>query len=245
MIFGGLSGGSSTVSDMDTPGASPVTVKDAPLDALPQVLVDPPWEQAARLPSPAKPKEPEPVLVPGLEPPAGLTIAWKPGEREEWAAITSYGHFDGDWAAIIEEYREPGAGYPPTKAGLLVQGPEELVRPLVAAWRPEYTSSYFWHSLRPIVARFELEAHAPLIHCVDLDPMAASRRSCRSWTPRWRSGWPTGTSGSSRLTRSPSPGWSGTAWRRSRSWCRTPWASAVRPAGRPWPRCGSWWPPRP
>ncbi|WP_329518519.1 DUF4132 domain-containing protein [Spirillospora sp. NBC_01491] len=155
---------------MDTPGASPVTVKDAPLDALPQVLVDPPWEQAARLPSPAKPKEPEPVLVPGLEPPAGLTIAWKPGEREEWAAITSYGHFDGDWAAIIEEYREPGAGYPPTKAGLLVQGPEELVRPLVAAWRPEYTSSYFWHSLRPIVARFELEAHAPLIHCVDLDP---------------------------------------------------------------------------
>ncbi|MFA1550955.1 DUF4132 domain-containing protein [Actinomadura chokoriensis] len=117
---------------------------------LPKALLEPPW---ARRPA-AQSSGGEPVLVPGLQPPDGRAILWAPGEREEWAATRPYGSWqDGEWEEAAEQFRDGRMGYEPTRAGFLAQAPEQLARPLLAAWRPEVTWD-FDHSLRPIVARF-------------------------------------------------------------------------------------------
>ena len=125
------------------------------MSELPSVLTDPPWlRDAEDKPAPEK----DPVVIPGLSPPAGRHIVWAAGEREEWAAIRPYGKFEESrWEQAVEDYVSGAMTYPPTQAGLLAQGPEHLVRPLLRDWRPDVTWD-FAHSLKPIVARFELDA---------------------------------------------------------------------------------------
>jgi hypothetical protein len=123
------------------------------VSTLPPVLVDPPWLRETE----EKPEK-DPVLVPGLVPPADRRIVWAAGEREEWAAIRSYGSFDESrWEQAVEEFVSGAMTYPPTQAGLLARAPEHLVRPLLRDWRPDVTWD-FAHSLKPIVARFEMDA---------------------------------------------------------------------------------------
>jgi hypothetical protein len=121
----------------------------------PSVLTDPPWLRAA-----ARDAVPErdPVIVAGLTPPADRRILWAAGEREEWAAIRSYGRFDeDDWDTAVQDHVSGAMAYPPTQAGLFARAPEHLVRPLLRDWRPEVTWD-FAHSLKPIVARFAMDA---------------------------------------------------------------------------------------
>src|SRR5690242_17144386 len=108
--------------------------EDAPLDALPPILVDPPWEQEARKPKPAKAPEPSPRLVPGLTPPDERTFAWLPGERAQWEKISVYTSFrNDDWEQAVQSYRDgTGVQYESTQAGMFAKAPVELVRPLVA-----------------------------------------------------------------------------------------------------------------
>ncbi|MDL4821156.1 DUF4132 domain-containing protein [Actinomadura opuntiae] len=127
-------------------------MKDAPPDALPANLVDPPW-----LRKPAAPKaEAGHPVVPGLEPPHDRRIVWEPGERDQWAAIRPYGGpwADGDWEREAERVRD-GSMYLPSQAGFLASAPEHLARPLLAAWAPPPVTWDFDHSLKPIIARFE------------------------------------------------------------------------------------------
>ncbi|MBO2457165.1 DUF4132 domain-containing protein [Actinomadura violacea] len=127
-------------------------MQDAPRDALPANLVDPPW-----LRRPAAPKAVAgSAVVPGLEPPGGRRIVWEPGERERWAAMRPYGGpwADGDWEREAEKVRD-GSMYLPSQAGFLASAPEALARPLLAAWEPPKVTWNFDHSLKPIVARFE------------------------------------------------------------------------------------------
>jgi hypothetical protein len=149
--------------------------EDAPLAALPRIIADPPWLEAARRPRPAKAKEPEPRLVPGLEPPDGRSLTWGPGEREKWAAVKPYWNSQGKtWEEAVQNYRDdPAKGYPKSTAGMFALAPEELVRPLVAAWRPKYADPYFFRPLQPVVARFELEARDPVVHSARLNAAGA------------------------------------------------------------------------
>ncbi|MEU9017859.1 DUF4132 domain-containing protein [Actinomadura sp. NPDC048394] len=132
--------------------AAPNAVEDAPLDALPANLVDPPW-----LRKPAAPKAAAgDTVVPGLEPPGDRRIVWEPGEREQWAAMRPYGGpwADGDWEREAERVRD-GSMYLPSQAGFLASAPEHIARPLLAAWEPPKVTWDFDHSLKPILARFE------------------------------------------------------------------------------------------
>lgn len=131
-------------------------VRERAVDVLPRALVDPPWSREEEAP-----KEREPVVVAGLTPPAGRSIVWAPGERDAWSKIGPVRHArpgqDDEDREEVRLFLEGRMFYEPHVADLLSRGPEELVRPLLAAWRP--TASWdFSHGIKPIVARFELEA---------------------------------------------------------------------------------------
>ncbi|MEU6748233.1 DUF4132 domain-containing protein [Spirillospora sp. NPDC046719] len=131
-------------------------VPDAPLDALPADLVDPPWLRKPAAPKAAAGGAAGDTVVPGLEPPGDRRIVWEPDERERWAAMRPYGGpwADGDWEREAEKVRD-GSMYLPSQAGFLASAPEHLARPLLAAWEPPPVTWDFDHSLKPIVARFE------------------------------------------------------------------------------------------
>jgi hypothetical protein len=132
------------------------------MDALPRVLVDPPWLRTAKE---EEPEEDESVVVSGLEPPAEQSIVWAPGEREKWSAISSRGSWkEHEWAEAVQSQRDGRRSYAPTTvADLLAQASEQLVRPMLADWRPD-VSWDFAHSIKPIVARFELDARDLAVH---------------------------------------------------------------------------------
>ncbi len=123
-------------------------VPDAPPAALPRPLADPPWLRADERPRPAP--------VEGLTPPAGVRMRWLPGEREEWSKTDHRHHIPStdDWDALVDEFRRGRAGG--YGLGVLTYGPEEKVRPLLGAWRPQLWEAEMW--LRPTVARFEADA---------------------------------------------------------------------------------------
>ncbi|GAA3965550.1 hypothetical protein GCM10023085_55080 [Actinomadura viridis] len=147
-------------------------IEDAPADALPPILVDPPWEQEARKPKPARAPEPEPRLVPGLTPPDERIVAWLPGERAQWEKVSVYNSVRGEWEQAVQSYRDgTGVQYEPTQAGMFAKAPVELVRPLLAEWRPRYPR-YIWKYLRPVVARFESDARGVVVHCAGVAPAA-------------------------------------------------------------------------
>ncbi|QKG20397.1 DUF4132 domain-containing protein [Actinomadura verrucosospora] len=126
-------------------------MQDAPRDALPTNLIDPPW-----LRKPAAPKAVAAPAVAGLEPPGDRRFAWAPGEREQWwRSASGYSGVFGepDWAGEAEKLRD-GSMYVPTQASFLAKAPEALALPLLATWNPKVTWP-FAHSLKPVAARFE------------------------------------------------------------------------------------------
>lgn len=127
-----------------------VRVEEAAPELLPPLLREPPWTRGR--------KAARPSVVTGLEPGDEADISWRPGERDEWAASTSYyGRWvDTDWELTVRRIRAgEGPGY--QEVGLFMNGPEHLVRPLLEDWRPGYP----WNAdtwMKPIVAKYELEA---------------------------------------------------------------------------------------
>ncbi|GAA2070666.1 hypothetical protein [Actinomadura alba] len=151
-------------------------VPEASAEALPPLLVDPPWARE-------KPKT-KPVVIKGLTPATGPSMAWEPGERERWLhtglfyparwpmdePLESGRHWespptydkDPGWARRIEDLRSGRLlGY--DEVPIITLGPEQLIRPLLADWRPRG-----WNSsdgtcrpeewMRHVVARYELDA---------------------------------------------------------------------------------------
>ncbi|MFC5749112.1 DUF4132 domain-containing protein [Actinomadura rugatobispora] len=150
------------------------TIENAAPGEIPGILADPPWEQAARRPKPAKPKEPEARVVDGLEPPPGLAVSWAPGQREKWAATKLYLSSSNDLDRLIDEYvADQRSMYPPTEASMFAGGPEDRIRPLLAEWRVRYVTPSFFRYLKPTVARYELEARDAMLHCAGIDAPAA------------------------------------------------------------------------
>ncbi|MFJ4582469.1 DUF4132 domain-containing protein [Streptomyces echinatus] len=122
-------------------------VADAPAEALPRLLVSPPWAgkrkaRKARVAA-ATPAAPEPRIV------------WQPGEQEAWAkADTRYSGWrvGYDWSREIEYLQQTGQLGSFWDVRLFVDGPEDVVRPLLADYAPED----YWGgetALKPVVAK--------------------------------------------------------------------------------------------
>ncbi|MFF4950501.1 DUF4132 domain-containing protein [Streptomyces chattanoogensis] len=140
-------------------------IDDAPAEALPRLLADPPWTRP-------RPKV-KPVVVKGLVASAEPTVAWAPGEQEEWAGTTTYyaaGDENTDWRKQVARFRNLTL-HSNRHPALFLGAPEELVRPLLAGWQPEA----LWDAaqwMRLVVARFGVDALPAALHVARLDSAA-------------------------------------------------------------------------
>ncbi|MFC0429862.1 DUF4132 domain-containing protein [Kutzneria buriramensis] len=151
--------------------ASSARVPDAPPEALPKLLVSPPWTVKK-----AKAK----AIVLRLEPPSGMTVRWEPGERADWQSRAEEHRWlldrmpknpDGqiEWEHIAGQVRSGQASRQMVWA-MCQFGPEDLMRPLLdhRLERPWSGESY----TAPILARFETDA-LPMVYA-GLDDHPAS-----------------------------------------------------------------------
>ncbi|MFB4315789.1 DUF4132 domain-containing protein [Actinomadura sp. 21ATH] len=119
---------------------------DAPAGAVPALLADPPWT-----------RERAPIVVPGLEPPAGRSMRWAPGEREEWAAAGAHRIApldpDADPERMAARFRTGKLGRE-HRLSLLAHGPDGIVRPLLELWADQGPLPYQGDWWRPLAARF-------------------------------------------------------------------------------------------
>ncbi|WP_242895023.1 hypothetical protein [Actinomadura litoris] len=135
---------------------------DAPEEVLPRVLVDPPWLRAADPPS-------GPPVVEGLAPPVGAEVRWEPGEQDRWAR-TDERHRPparADWDALAATFRD-GGPYMPADLGILLHGPEDVVRPLLADRELRPWEAEIW--MAPTLARFEAAALPVALAAAGADP---------------------------------------------------------------------------
>ncbi|KUO04542.1 hypothetical protein AQJ67_12130 [Streptomyces caeruleatus] len=139
-------------------------VADAPPQALPALLVSPPWSRK-RTARKARVADGTPVVP---EP----RVAWLPGEREEWAGTTSWyarwrkGH---TWSKEIGILQRGEQLKDVRDVRLFVDGPEDVVRPLLAVCAPKD----YWDgeaSLKPVAARHGVHALPLLLHAAARHP---------------------------------------------------------------------------
>lgn len=131
--------------------ATIAVVATAPPEALPEVLVSPPWtrRRTAR----------KPVVVNDLVCADAPTMAWRPGEQDSWlSARSGWGNgYERDWKRIAASIADAQGGSWYEEVALFEAGPEELARPLIERWRPrDLWGASDW--MRTVVARFELAA---------------------------------------------------------------------------------------
>jgi predicted DNA-binding WGR domain protein len=122
----------------------------APAEAVPPILVTPPWANRAR---PAKP-----VVVPGLTCADPATLEWLPGERERWreTCFRRYGNPEEGWAKLALRIASGRASWH-EPIQFFTDAPEAIARPLLARWRPDHIwDAGMW--MRVIIARFEMDA---------------------------------------------------------------------------------------
>jgi hypothetical protein len=130
-------------------------VPDAPLEGLPPLLVDPPWERREGV---------EPVVLPGLKIRDESRMVWDEGERETWSmrARTRWSSPFGDgtdWEAVAARYQSGWMENDYSASHLITEGPEEIVRPLLAEWKGrDYWDPDDLSWLRSVVGRYGLDA---------------------------------------------------------------------------------------
>ncbi|MFC5747659.1 DUF4132 domain-containing protein [Actinomadura rugatobispora] len=124
-------------------------VPDAPADALPKLLVEPPWA--------ARGKKAKPVVINGLTAPESRSIVWAPGERERWATPRyGWGIHWKDEDDPVQVFRRYGVH---NQLWVLASAPEEQARSLLPMWAPNYDHVYPADPrVRMILARFEDDA---------------------------------------------------------------------------------------
>ncbi|MBG6141574.1 DUF4132 domain-containing protein [Longispora fulva] len=131
---------------VDRAGSVPATEADA----LPAMLVSPPWTRPRRRTTPA---------VLDLPRTSAASIAWTAGECDVWmSARSSSPRWDPNrsWEQGVAEFAA-GRLRHHEEQGLFADGPVELVGPWVSAWRvADMEDAAGW--MPRIVARFELDA---------------------------------------------------------------------------------------
>ncbi|MFI1990659.1 DUF4132 domain-containing protein [Actinoplanes sp. NPDC020271] len=124
----------------------------APLDAVPPLLVDPPWHRRV--------KSAKPVVLADLACREPATIDWADGEREKWAAVSfsrsTHGTVPESWETTWEQVQSSHPGWlaGPT---FFAEAPIDYARPRLSRWKPGDT----WLAgdwMRVIIARFGLDA---------------------------------------------------------------------------------------
>ncbi|XVQ08389.1 DUF4132 domain-containing protein [Spirillospora sp. CA-255316] len=136
--------------------AADARVEEAPAEALPGLLVDPPWSHGEA--------EAAPVVLKGPAAPDGCTVRWAEGERERWAAshrLPAETDDGTDWESRLEIFGERLA-FSEEVLAVALRAPEEKVRPRLAGWSP-YGSWDAHEWIKPIAARFEGDALPPLL----------------------------------------------------------------------------------
>ena len=140
-------------------------VPDAPVEALPPLLVDPPWARRRKARKGRVLAEPLPAPEPRL--------VWLPGEEKQWDAFQrGYSRW-----RIIKDWEQPladllGNGFEAknvAEADLFLYGPAEPLRPLLAAWDP----TDLWQGeacLSPVVVRHGLDALPLLVRASGRQP---------------------------------------------------------------------------
>nr|WBO80155.1 DUF4132 domain-containing protein [Streptomyces sp. SBE_14.2] len=139
-------------------------VAEAPVEALPALLVSPPWTKRRKA---AK------ARVAGEVPVAPQPRAeWLPEEREAWAKVTSpYGKYylTHNWARELDSLRNGVRMGDIRDALLFVMRPEDEVRPFLHLCEPDD----YWYGeavLKPIAARFEADALALMVRAATRHP---------------------------------------------------------------------------
>ena len=135
---------------------------DAPDDALPDVLVSPPW---------TRPRTKDAPVEIALPVPAGAEVRWAPGEHDRCAALIGRYRYDPKgkpWPHLLDvASRDQLAPY--HAVGVLLAAPDDLARQALARWRP--TSSWdleTWGAA--LLARFGTEAVPALVSAVTHSP---------------------------------------------------------------------------
>ncbi|GGM08901.1 DUF4132 domain-containing protein [Dactylosporangium sucinum] len=139
--------------------------REAPAEALPPLLVSPPWAAGRTAARPVV------VAVPACtDAPA---VDWAPGERDAWSRRpVHYGNLR-DLADIEVRYR---AGRTSTweEVGLFVRGSDELVRSLLPQWRPgDLWDGDEWLGL--LAARHELVAFPMIVDAARRSPLNGAK----------------------------------------------------------------------
>lgn len=141
---------------LDGLAATASTVRYAEPDALPSILVTPPWEGRKRT---------KPTVVAGVEPAgSGLTIRWAPGEQVQWAetrARVPWGAAsDADgWEAVVADAVGPRSRYMYNSLELLAAAPPDVTRRHLDGFTPQYPYDGL-PALQRILGRVDDEAAA-------------------------------------------------------------------------------------
>ncbi len=132
---------------------------------LPPILADPPW---------LTPVERKPRVVTGLTCDDPPRVDWAPGERESWGDGSFAARHGGlrDWARVVADFGTDRAD-PWDETFFFLVGPDEMTRPLVASWRPEWT--YYLDDWGPeLLARYQADAVPALVESARRNPVAGA-----------------------------------------------------------------------
>ncbi|GAA2789303.1 WGR and DUF4132 domain-containing protein [Kitasatospora paracochleata] len=138
---------SSTAGLVRALDAAAERIAEASADALPPLLVSPPWtrRRTSRMPR----------VLSGLQPDSASALLWDDGEQERWARTEFTGYQyppDTDWAVTAEQALNGSQGlwY---ACRLLAQGPMGVLSPYVENWQPDDLWNGLEH-LRPVLAKY-------------------------------------------------------------------------------------------
>ncbi|GLY32644.1 DUF4132 domain-containing protein [Kineosporia sp. NBRC 101731] len=135
------------------------TLTEAPVEALPALLVSPPWQNRV--------KAPRPVVVPGLACSAEACVTWREGEQETFARLPR--NYDvyrtdpataGSWEDRAAKVGA-GNGYWYDDLSFFLEAPDAVARRVLSTWSPSPYADR--RELSPLVARFGTDALPALI----------------------------------------------------------------------------------
>ncbi|MFG2000711.1 DUF4132 domain-containing protein [Spirillospora sp. NPDC048911] len=137
---------------------------EAPVEALPSLLVEPPWTR--------KVKAAKPVVVAGLSAPSEPVLAWADGEERKWGDLSAVPRpglpSSAGWEADVQTFID-GNMKKWVEPHFFVHGPEELVGPLLAGWQ----TRQLWYAdqwVKPLAARFGLAAFPHALAAAEANP---------------------------------------------------------------------------
>ena len=149
---------------LDSIRASAAVAPPAAAADLPEILRTPPWERKGRTS--------KATVIPGLEPPPGLSLQWKPGERDEWASLPVNAYivqnFGKDWKAAVKQVTDPASGHWGA-LNVLAAAPPNIVRPYLARYTPQHAYDAL-PALRRILAGVGEEALDFTVRVVAMRP---------------------------------------------------------------------------